>query len=397
MRIPLILALAAVTSAPLAAQSANTRISIVNGDSTINISRGKVNSCSVEVNGRKLSDSEAKPICESHLSLSLDWNLDPDSDLVVKLDSLRTELRLNSDDFPKLNLKLQREAQAMARELASRSKALSVQGRALALGRDSTLALNIWPSILDSTLSNKAIIGVTVDTRAKPSDRYGAYVSGVTPSGPADQAGLVAGDIITSLDGKSMTSGPVGREIGPDESRPAARLVEVAAALKPGIEVKLDYRRGDANRSTEVTPVKGSSTLVSMSGDLPFRVFADTIEFSRPDQAYLDGVPVTSRLVPRAGGLGFAFGRVLGNTELAAMNPGLKGYFGTSDGVLIVKSDSDHALGLKSGDVVLSIDGREIRSPSELGRVLRSYESGDQVKLSIMRNKEKQLVKATLP
>lgn len=111
-----------------------------------------------------------------------------------------------------------------------------------------------------------------------------------------------------------------------------------------------------------------------------------------------DGIASGSfALAPRGDGFSFSFGSVLGDTELAAMNPGLASYFGTSSGVLIVKTGEKNPLGLRSGDVVLSVDRREIRSPSELGRVLRSYESGDRVAIEVMRDKQKQTVSARLP
>src|SRR5713226_5163002 len=47
-------------------------------------------------------------------------------------------------------------------------------------------------------------IGVLVNTVADSSDRYGARTEGVTPGGPAEKAGLKAGDIITKFNGTSL-------------------------------------------------------------------------------------------------------------------------------------------------------------------------------------------------
>ena len=48
-------------------------------------------------------------------------------------------------------------------------------------------------------------LGITIDTRARDTDRWGAYVSAVTPGGPADKGGVRSGDVIAKLAGKAVT------------------------------------------------------------------------------------------------------------------------------------------------------------------------------------------------
>jgi serine protease Do len=60
--------------------------------------------------------------------------------------------------------------------------------------------------------------------------KSGVLVNLVVPKGPADQAGMKAGDIITTVDGKSVKDGDA--------------LVTDIAARKPGTTVKLGYLRG---------------------------------------------------------------------------------------------------------------------------------------------------------
>jgi serine protease Do len=69
--------------------------------------------------------------------------------------------------------------------------------------------------------------------------KSGVLINAVTPKGPADQAGLKAGDIITTADGKPMKDG--------DE------LVTDIAARKPGSTVKLGYMRGSTNSFATLT------------------------------------------------------------------------------------------------------------------------------------------------
>jgi putative serine protease PepD len=67
----------------------------------------------------------------------------------------------------------------------------------------------------------------------------GVYVVAVVPGGPADRAGLRAGDIITQLDGQPVTS--------------AEDLQAVTPTKKPGDTVKVTYLRNGSSQTTTVT------------------------------------------------------------------------------------------------------------------------------------------------
>src|SRR5689334_14913323 len=55
------------------------------------------------------------------------------------------------------------------------------------------------------SFSNRARIGVVVATDADTEkDKIGARIEAVTPGGPADDAGLQAGDIITKFNGTAL-------------------------------------------------------------------------------------------------------------------------------------------------------------------------------------------------
>jgi len=390
---------------PLAAQS-QQKISILTGDTTVTIERGRTTSCQVEVDGRALPEREAQKVCDAK-STNIRWGGDDARGLMVRLDSIRSRAMAMQGDSGLLTL--QKRSAELTKELLAKSRALSEEGSRLALrSRDMTDAMRVFS--FDSIFTARPIIGVTLDTRARDTDRYGAYISGVTPSGPADKAGLRAGDIIVRIDGKPTTSGATKRTVGADESRPAVRLIEIVAGLEADKEVPLEYRRGDANRTTRVTPRATEGVFafnvepdgngvawVRPPSEPPFMVYTpegDRLPAVRPPEGIASG---TFTLAPRGNGFSYSFGSVLGDTELAAMNPGLESYFGTSSGVLIVKTGEKNPLGLQAGDVVMSIDRRDIRSPSELGRVLRSYESGDRIAIGVMRDKQKQTVSARLP
>jgi S1-C subfamily serine protease len=92
----------------------------------------------------------------------------------------------------------------------------------------------------------------------------------------------------------------------------------------------------------------------------------------------------------------FLAGSPLGDLELAPLNPDLGQYFGTTDGVLVIRGPKDSSLGLKGGDVVQAVDGRKPAGPSHLLRILRSYDRGETFKLDILRNRKRETVTARL-
>jgi S1-C subfamily serine protease len=86
----------------------------------------------------------------------------------------------------------------------------------------------------------------------------------------------------------------------------------------------------------------------------------------------------------------------LAGLELATMNPSLSEYFGVSEGVLVTRAEEQSPLGLKGGDVILSVDGRKPSNPAHLARILASYEPGETVALELVRSRKHLTLKGTL-
>ena len=242
----------------------------------------------------------------------------------------------------------------------------------------------------------RARLGVTVDMRASDADSAGATLQSVTPGGPAAKAGLKSGDIITRIDGKSLIAAD-NTKSGSDESLPGVRLVEYAAQLKPNATVAIEYLR---------TGTRHSASLVTGDEPLPMitlEQFPDgrDFEFTVPGGAMLERSPFRGGMMRETvpGGTmayAFAFGGPLADLELAPLNPDLGQYFGTTEGVLVINVPKESTLGVRGGDVILSIDGRKAAGPGSLLRILRSYDPGDSFKLDIMRNKSRTTVTGKL-
>src|SRR2546423_11335227 len=217
-------------------------------------------------------------------------------------------------------------------------------------------------------------IGVVVRTDADAeTDKVGAKIEGVSPGGPAEKAGLKVGDIITKYAGTAL--GGLKAE-DDDESGPGRKLVALARKLEPGDTVQLEFQRGSESK-------KAVLVAQDLSGD--FRV-----ELGAPGM-------IMPRM-PDMPDMHFEFFESpWGNLELVSLNPDLGEYFGTKDGVLVVKAPTDSSLSLKGGDVILSIGGRKPTTPSHAMRILRSYEKGETVSIDILRKQKRMAVAWKVP
>jgi S1-C subfamily serine protease len=243
-------------------------------------------------------------------------------------------------------------------------------------------------------LDRRARLGIKVNLRPRETDSIGAFVDAVTPGGPADEAGIRSGDIITRLDGKSVLAGGAAEGgHGDGQSLPGLRLIELAARLEPGDTVPVEYRRGKERRTASVVTAD-EPELVTRDGE------GFTFGFRGPRAVAGARVVPSPEMMERLEVAGphwqFFSGSPLGRLELAPLNPDLGRYFGTEKGVLVISVPKDSALGLKGGDVVLRVDGREPSGPSHLLRILRSYEAGETFKLDIMRDRKKETVTARI-
>src|SRR5688500_1369186 len=90
----------------------------------------------------------------------------------------------------------------------------------------------------------RAILGINLSDNAD-SSKEGVTLESVSPGGPASDAGLKAGDVLTSIDGKSLRRAPDGESGG-------AILMRHMRAVKPGDKVKLEYQREGKVQKAEV-------------------------------------------------------------------------------------------------------------------------------------------------
>jgi serine protease Do len=173
---------------------------------------------------------------------------------------------------------------------------------------------------------------------------WGVVIADVYPDGPAEAAGLVVGDLILALDGKTMENG---------------RQFDVNVYRKPvGGKVELDILRGTKRHTISVQVVE------------------------RPGSKYkLQNLVSPERnLVPRLGILGLDLDR-----EIMALLPGLR----ESSGVVVAARSLDSPLlegSLVPGDVIHAVNNQEVGDLEDLKRILGALKFGEPAVLQIERS-----------
>jgi S1-C subfamily serine protease len=244
-------------------------------------------------------------------------------------------------------------------------------------------------------LHSRPSLGVVVDMRAGASDSIGARIESVTPGGPADRAGVRSGDIITRIGGKALVqSTSVGAGLGAMQSQPGLRLIEFSARLAPNDTVALQLRRGRSVRNVRLVtepqrtvtywrqPIAGSNEQMAVELQQRYEVLKSVEPM------------ITQRDEPLTGT--FYDRWPLAALQLAPLNAELGQYFGISDGILVISVPRSSGLRLRGGDVILRVDGRTPASPVHLLRILQSYDSAEQVRLDIVRNRKRETIEGTL-
>jgi S1-C subfamily serine protease len=193
-----------------------------------------------------------------------------------------------------------------------------------------------------------------------------ARVVGLTPGGGAERAGIRPGDVIVSVNGRSI-DGPAGPAIRKAlEGVEAGDTVEVVVARNDGAEERaLGVETSSVQRDVRF--------FVHRLGDAPG--IERHIRALREAGA---GVPVPPP-PPRFSVLG-------PDTDLVANHAGLESYFGTGAGVIVLRIDADNPMRLRDGDVILTLDRAAVDSPVDLARMLMQREAGERVALEVMRN-----------
>ncbi len=294
----------------------------------------------------------------------------------------------------------QQRLDAAAREVAE----LSGQ-----LGRRFNMRLGIEPG---EGPPPRALLGVAIGPGA---DKDGAHVMDVSPGGPAAEAGIKVGDIITGIADLDLTK----------DSNPGRALVEKMRQLEPDQKVKVAVLRDGKKLGFDVAPRPAPQGNANRLADMfgggrgpgnmgpPREPRLDALrqgpgQPGRPGPDGPQGGPQGGPQVRLQGGpnvreriielrRGDESDMRFGGAEFASLSERLGSYFGVKSGVLVVRAGVNSPFKLQDGDVILAIDGREATNAQQAGRILRSYQPGEKLTLRVQRDRKVQNIEGTAP
>jgi len=226
--------------------------------------------------------------------------------------------------------------------------------------------------------SDRPRIGVNIETLGDDEPVDGVSVVSVTPGSAAADAGLRAGDVLTAVNGESLAA---------DTMKAAnTRLLDFMRGVEQGDKLKINYLRDGKAASVDIEP-----------RPIENNVFVWTPEgksFTMPHMPEVAPAPVVVERFRHAFG---GWRSTWGDMEVVELTEGLGRYFGTDEGLLVVSAPASNAFQLQDGDVIQSIDGRMPKTVDHCMRILSSYQPGESLELTVMRDKRRETLRVTVP
>ena len=168
----------------------------------------------------------------------------------------------------------------------------------------------------------------------------GALVNSVEKGGPADKAGVEAGDVILRFDGKAVTS--------------SEDLPRIVGATRPGSKVTMQIWRNKGARDVQV-------------------VVAEMVDDRAARQSRRGGKPPAA--VPSQFGL-----------SLSDLSDAQKNELKVSSGVLVENvQGAGQRAGVRRGDVILAINNQDVKSVEQFNQMMAQFDKGRIVALLVRR------------
>ena len=214
------------------------------------------------------------------------------------------------------------------------------------------------------------------------------HVEAVERESPAERAGIQVGDMIRAFDGKDLRAGKI----------------PMNALLRPGSTVVVRLTRENRTRSVQVKVEERPQSYVRMrSPRTPpsMEVFPEEFVITPPEMGETPRVPPAPE-TPRApqppvgappGSFSLLRGATVG-AEMVPLDETLGEPYGTDHGLLVLRvgpRTPAARAGIQKGDVLVAVDGRELRSVSALIRAVERSEK-DQLRIELLRKGERKVV-----
>jgi serine protease Do len=231
------------------------------------------------------------------------------------------------------------------------------------------LARTVMDQIIAGGRVNRVAIGVSVQNATANDAEYvglpdirGVLVQDFSEDSPAKKAGLEAGDIIVSVDGKPVEYvGQLQQQIA---FRKAGEKVKVEVARKGGVRKAFDVRLQELATPADVA--SGESGGSDDASEPNGRAAAD-----------IDLLGLTVQPVDQDAARQFGLTSEQRGLVVTGVTPG-----GPAHGEVAEPGNG-------GPDILLSVEGKQVRGVAELRQALKSYKSGDIVTLRLYNTQAK--------
>src|SRR5256885_16590902 len=112
-----------------------------------------------------------------------------------------------------------------------------------------------------SVLANGGALGLEVQTPARKRDTFGVFGEAVTPRGPAENAGIVEGDRIASINGVDLRTSAADADDEYASGVGPRRLTREVQKLTPGTRITLRVSSGGRLRDVQDTTGKARDVI----------------------------------------------------------------------------------------------------------------------------------------
>lgn len=164
------------------------------------------------------------------------------------------------------------------------------------------------------------------------------------------------------------------------------------------VQEQLAIQQAQAQARLAASQAKIQATLDANQARLEGQVAAaERAQLAAARQGIARPAQLPAPPLPAAWPMQEGFAGPIRRMELTTLTPQLGRYFGTDQGVLVVRAPAHGVLKLQDGDVILSIGGRVPQSSSQAIRILTSYDPGQKIRLLILRRHHKIDITATMP
>lgn len=234
-----------------------------------------------------------------------------------------------------------------------------------------------------------AQLGVMVSDVDSKVASGGVKIDEVNADSPAEKAGIKAGDVVVEFDGEKVRS-----------ARQFTRLVQ---ETPEGRSVSIGLMRDGKRQTVNATPESGRMTWnfgpevdrAMREAERGMREF----HFEEPREFRFETEPrrfeyrLPDRVMPF---MRQSRGRL--GVSVQSLTPDLQEYFGATNGGALVSSVTPDSAaskaGLKAGDVIVSVNGRNVSDSDDLQREIEGI-NGDAT-IVVMRDKKQMTLKATI-